>query len=121
MREEKGSKEKSDKLLLKAENYIGSSATVCFLGAIYAAALIDMPVWAKALVAALGGVMFIWGVYLALKAEQTAGYYECSKCGARYVPTFKAVFFAPHMGRTRYMRCPECGEKSWSKKVLEEK
>ena len=25
---------------------------------------------------------------------------------------------APHMGRTRYMKCPECGKRSWQKKVL---
>lgn len=29
-----------------------------------------------------------------------------------------ADFFSPHMGRTRYMKCPECGKRSWQKKVL---
>ena len=23
-----------------------------------------------------------------------------------------------HVGRTRYMKCPECNEKSWQKKVI---
>ena len=43
---------------------------------------------------------------------------ECKKCGHRYVPTFKAVNLAMHMGRTRYLKCPECGKKSWQKKVI---
>ena len=43
---------------------------------------------------------------------------ECPNCGERYVPTFKAVFLAPHMGRTRQMKCPHCGNKGWHKKVL---
>lgn len=53
-----------------------------------------------------------------LKIEQTAGYYECAKCGHRYVPTYKSVFMAAHVNRTRHMRCPKCGKKSWQKKVL---
>lgn len=53
-----------------------------------------------------------------LTQVQLAGYYECKECGHRYVPTYKAVNLAPHMGRTRYMKCPKCNEKSWQKKVL---
>ena len=50
--------------------------------------------------------------------EQKAGYYECQKCGHRYVPTYSKTLFAQHMGRTRFMKCPKCGERSWQKKVL---
>jgi len=54
----------------------------------------------------------------ALMIEQKAGYYECKKCGHRYVPQYGSVFMAMHMGRTRYMRCPHCGKWSWQKKVI---
>ena len=53
-----------------------------------------------------------------LKVEQIAGYYECSKCHHKYIPTYKSINLAPHMGRTRYMKCPKCNKKSWNKKVL---
>ena len=53
-----------------------------------------------------------------IRIEQTAGYYECQKCHHKYVPEYKSVFWAMHMGRTRYMKCPQCGQKSWNKKVL---
>jgi len=53
-----------------------------------------------------------------LKVEQKAGYYECKNCGHKYIPDYKSVFMAMHMGRTRYLRCPKCNEKTWSKKVI---
>ena len=32
--------------------------------------------------------------------------------------TYWQTNLAMHMGRTRYMKCPECGKRSWQKKVL---
>ena len=66
----------------------------------------------------LGFVLFFLGCFYAIRIEQTAGYYQCKACGHTYVPTYKAVNLAPHAGRTRYMRCPNCGKKTWQKKVL---
>jgi hypothetical protein len=34
------------------------------------------------------------------------------------IPTFRCVFWAMHIVRTRYMRCLKCGKCSWNKKVL---
>lgn len=53
-----------------------------------------------------------------LRVEQVAGYFECGKCHHKYVPTFSSVFFAMHVNRTRYMKCPKCSKWSWNKKVL---
>ena len=44
--------------------------------------------------------------------------YECQKCHDRHVPTFWQTNLAPHIGRTRYMKCPACGRWSYQKKVL---
>ena len=49
---------------------------------------------------------------------RSKGYYECPDCGHRYVPGFAAFINAPHMGRTRKMKCPQCGRRNWQKKVL---
>jgi DNA-directed RNA polymerase subunit RPC12/RpoP len=53
-----------------------------------------------------------------MKLEREAGYYECPHCGHRYVPEGVPFWFAMHMGRTRYLKCPECGKRGWQKKVL---
>ncbi len=111
-------KEQSDKRLLSAEIFIGFTATVILFALIFIAAFLQMEAWLKASLIILGFILFLAGCFYALRLEQVAGYYECKECGHRYIPSFKAVTMAPHMGRTRKMRCPECGKKSWQKKVV---
>ena len=114
-------KELSDKRLLTMEIVIGLTSTIFFF-AMLAVGIIFMtlekPVWAFILPVGVGFVQFIVCMMFALRIEQVAGYYECRKCGHRYVPSYKAVNLAMHMGRTRYMKCPKCGKKSWQKKVI---
>lgn len=114
-------KEEADKRLLSLEVIIGIFATIIFLSFVIAAAYAPLPVWLRICLCVAGAVPFLIGAGLALKIEQTAGYYECAECGNRYVPSFKSVLWAPHVNRTRYMRCPECGKKSWNKKVISKK
>ena len=114
-------KEQSDKRLLTMEIVIGLTSTI-FLFAMLAVGIIFMtlekPIWAFILPVGVGFVQFIICMFFALRIEQVAGYYECRKCGHRYVPSYKAVNLAMHMGRTRYMKCPKCSKKSWQKKVI---
>lgn len=114
-------KEQADKRLLLLEVFIGVTSVVTLLAFVFVASFVEMADWLRIFLIALGFIICLTGCFCALKIEQVAGYYQCKKCGHRYVPTYKAVNMAPHMGRTRYMRCPECGEKSWQKKVLNQK
>ena len=82
------------------------------------ASLMEMQWVVRILLIIFGSIVFIVGIVNCLKIEQSAGYYECAKCHFKYIPTYKSVFFAMHNGRTRYMKCPQCGKKSWNKKVL---
>lgn len=116
--EMKKQKEDADKRLLTMEIIIGALSTLILLVLVFVASFVEMKNWIRILLISFGFITFIIGVYNALKIEQTAGYYECAKCHYKYVPTYKSVFFAMHSGRTRYMRCPKCNEKSWNKKVL---
>ena len=111
-------KEKSDKKLLSLEIFIGITATVVLFVFIALAAFVQMETWLRVSIVIFGFAVFLAGCFYALHIEQTAGYYECKKCKHRYVPEYKSVVNAMHMGRTRYMKCPECGGKSWQKKVL---
>ena len=114
-------KEQSDKRLLTLEIVIGLTSTI-FLFAMLAVGIIFMtlekPIWAFLLPVGVGFVQFIICMAFALRIEQVAGFYECRECGHRYVPSYKSVNLAMHMGRTRYMKCPKCGKKSWQKKVI---
>lgn len=111
-------KEKSDKKLLSIEVFIGVLCMIIFFALIIVASVAPMEEWLRTVLILIGMAPITIACPFMLKIEQTAGYYECQKCGNRYVPTYKSVNLAPHMGRTRYMKCPECHKKSWQKKVL---
>ena len=111
-------KEQADKRLLALEVFIGITATVVLFALIFIAAFVEMEIWLKVSLIVLGFILFLAGCFYAVRIEQVAGYYACRECGHRYIPTYKAVNLAMHMGRTRFMRCPACGKKSWQKKVL---
>ena len=114
-------KEEADRRLLKMEVVIGVLSTL-FLFAMLAVGIVFMtmekPMWVFWPLFGVGMVQFIVGMAFAIKIEQTAGYYECAECGNRYIPKYSSVTFAMHMGRTRYLKCPKCGKKSWQKKVI---
>ena len=111
-------KEQADKRLLCVEVFIGITATVVLFAMVLLASFVQMSNGLRISLMVLGFILFFAGCFYALRIEQVAGYYACKECGHRYVPTYKAVNLAPHMGRSRHMRCPECGKKSWHKKVL---
>ena len=111
-------KEISDKRLLNLEIVIGFISAITLFAFIGIAAFIEMADWLRFLIIGLGVIIFMIGVCYSLYIEQVAGYYECSSCHHKYVPTYKNVFLAQHINRTRKMKCPKCGEKTWQKKVL---
>ena len=111
-------KEESDKRLLALEWVIGILSIIILMAPIFVAAFVPMEEWLRLILIFSGLIPAIIGFCFAMRIEQVAGYYECRKCKHKYVPTYKAVNLAPHMGRTRYMKCPECHEKSWQKKVI---
>ena len=111
-------KQEADKRLLSIEVLTGCLAAGVLLAASLIASIVEMEEWLRVVIIFAGLVPLLIALPFLLKIEQVAGYYECKECGHRYVPTYKAVNLAPHMGRTRKMRCPECGKKSWQKKVI---
>lgn len=111
-------KEEADRRLLFLEIVIGVFSVIVLLGFSLVAYVVQMPDWLRVVLVLTGFVLGMIGLMYALKIEQTAGYYECQKCGHKYIPTFNSVMWAMHFGRTRYMKCPECNKRSWQKKVL---
>ena len=85
---------------------------------IFTSSFIEMPSIIRIILIVLGSIIFVFGLGNGTKIEQVAGYYECGKCHHKYVPTYSSVFFAMHVGRTRYMKCPKCHKNSWNKKVI---
>lgn len=105
------------KTLLSLEVFICLLSCICMFGLIMIAAWVPLNNIIRMTLMGVSFVPFIIACYYAIKIEQLVGYYQCGNCGHEYIPSFKAVLWAMHIGRTRYMKCPECGEKTWQKKV----
>ena len=115
-------KEEGDRRLLKLEKIVGFLFVTYFIFI-----LLTMNYFVEKNIISENMFLFIVIISLVyivvmgsvlLRVEQIAGYYECGKCHNKYIPTYKSVNLAPHLGRTRYMKCPKCEKKSWNKKVL---
>lgn len=110
--------EEKDKQLLRTEYLMGIPAIISGLVICLVAAFVEMPTGLRIALLAFVLVMVFTVAFLAVGIEQKAGYYECQKCHDRHVPTYWQTNLAMHVGRTRYMKCPQCGQWSWQRKVL---
>ena len=111
-------KEESDKKMLALEWVIGILSVVVLLVPIFIAAYLPMEDWQRIVLCCSGVIPAFVGFFFAIKIEQVAGYYKCKHCNHCYVPTYKVMSLSMHMGRTRYMKCPKCGKRSWQRKVV---
>ena len=111
-------KQEADKRLLFMEFAIGIPAILLFFGLTMVAAYVPMEAWARVLIIVGAFILILIASFFAVRIEQVAGYYQCKHCKHKYVPTYKQVVFAPHYGRTRYMKCPKCKKFSYQKKVI---
>ena len=112
-------KQEADRRLLFIEIILGIISTLIIFGATMIASFLEIKDWQRIVIIVVGVVIGFIGIMYCVKIEQVAGYYECKNCKHRYVPTYKSVNLAMHMGRTRYLKCPKCGQKTWNKKVIE--
>ena len=112
--------EERDRRALKLEYWLGFSAVLSGSVLILLASFLVMPFWLRMVLSAFALMMILLVSFIAVGIEQKAGYYECGCCHHRYVPSYRQVILSMHRGRTRYMKCPVCGKRSWQKKVLGE-
>lgn len=110
--------ERSAKFIFALEWVLGILSTIFLLSIVLAVSYFSMPTYLKVVLILLAVVCFIVGITFCLIIEKDVGYYECPHCHYKHIPSFKAVLFAMHLGRTRYFKCPKCGKRGWNKKVV---
>ena len=111
-------KEEADKRLLNVEIVLMIISILFLFAAVAVFAFVELPSWAKILILVGGFVQLIIAGLISFRIEQKAGYYECKHCHNRYVPTYSRSIIAPHIGRSKYMKCPSCHRWSWHKKEI---
>ena len=110
--------ERKNKTIWTSMWIIMSVCIIALLGGITIAAfLIPEGVWQLVTIIGLA-VLFLIPCFYALKLEVSVGAYKCKKCGHEIVPTYSQALNAMHCGTTRYLKCPECGKRTWCKKIL---
>ena len=85
-------KERSDKLSLSIEIVLGIISMIVLFSAILVAAFVELPVWARIVIAISGVCIGFVGLHFCTVIETKAGYYECDKCHHKYVPTLGQVY-----------------------------
>ena len=110
--------EKNNKTLLMLETVIGLTSSITFMIIIFVTCFTEMDLIARIVLIGTSILVFIIGIFFAMKLEREAGYYECNKCHNKYIPNNIPFWFSMHFGRTRYLKCPKCGKYSWNKKIL---
>lgn len=111
-------KQEKDKQLLNLEIFIGVTFSLILFICVFVGAFANIQDSFKIIIIVFGFVFFLTGCLYALRIEQIAGYYKCDKCGNKYIPTYKSMLVSQHVNRTRKMKCPKCGKKSWQRKIL---
>ena len=111
-------KERADRRLLRIETVMGFVSVALMLALCVFAAYAPIEDWMRIVLIIIGFVPVLVLTPFMIRIEQIAGYYECKKCGHRHIPKYSSVFASMHRGRTRYMKCPKCHERSWQKKVI---
>lgn len=114
----KQTQEKTAKFLLTLEWIIGIFSIIILLTFTAIASFVPMSDALRIILVISGVIIILPGLHFCLIIEKDAGFYECKHCKHKYVPTYKQVTCAMHMGRTRYMKCPHCHKYSWNKKVI---
>lgn len=62
--------------------------------------------------------IFFISMFFALKTiKKDKGEYECLDCKNIIEPSFKEIVYSIYSDDTRFLKCPNCGKKTWHKKV----
>ena len=112
-------KENKRKLILEVVVVMITLLASCTL--IMLSGLLEMETWLRVTLIAIGLVVMFGGIGVAAVLEMTAGYFECSKCGAYFVPTKTAYIMGVHTVMRRHLKCPHCGKRNWCRRRLAQK
>ena len=110
---------KTNKVLLRAEYFIIVASIVMLLMCEMLAAFLNIATYLRIVLIVIGLLNVVVMFIVCVIIETKVGFYQCGKCGHKYIPTYGQSINSMHMGRTKYMKCPKCKQRSWNKKVAE--
>ncbi|MBQ6393690.1 helix-turn-helix transcriptional regulator [Candidatus Saccharibacteria bacterium] len=106
-----------NKRFLLYEAVFGTLLVLMFVVLMFVVSFPEMEESFRTISIIFGLTLVVIGSSFCIKIETEVGKYKCKNCDHLYIPKYSSTFFAPHIGRTRYMICPKCHKKSWQKKI----
>jgi len=79
-----------------------------------------LPIDGSVALVALSSITVVLALIIVTVFDYSTGKYECKKCGHKFKPTFSAYIWGIHTPTRRYLKCPDCGEKSFCKMHMEQ-
>jgi len=73
-----------------------------------------------AVLVAIAIILFFAAVIFFAKIDCETSSYECRSCGHIFKPVFIDYIMGMHSLKTRRLKCPECGQKTWCKRKNKE-
>ena len=82
------------------------------------AGVAQIQTWMRWVLIGIGAFLIIGGGVIGGALDINTGTFECKYCKTRFVPTASAYIAGPHTILTRYLKCPNCGKKSYCRHRL---
>lgn len=82
------------------------------------AGVADLQTWLRWTILGIAVLLAVGGIGIAAAVDIHTGTFECKYCKTRFVPTAGAYIAGPHTILTRYLKCPNCGKKSYCRRRL---
>ena len=95
------------------------SACLFYLGIVTLASLTleDGPILGT--IICIATILLVSVCFYGFKLEVDAGYYECRRCHHIFEEkNYFKLLMSPHIGTSRYQKCPKCGKWSMMKKIM---
>lgn len=110
--------EQNNKKILNRILIIEIISCLIFIGLLFTIInLLEEGILLYSLIVILLVIFVIINLYF-LNIEVRTGYYECQNCHHIYKPeSYIKTMLAPNMNRTRYLKCPNCNQRHWARKV----
>ena len=108
-----------DKTIFIATYIMMFSVLIIYLLACYLTAYYISKESTQTIIILSSTLVLIIAAFCAIAIESKVSCFICKKCNHKFQPSAKKMTVAPHIWTTRYLKCPECGKRSWCKKTIQ--
>ena len=109
---------KNSKRLIYAEVAIFAISLVAFFALVLVSGLAALEDWLRVTLVVASLVILFGGIFVCTHLDADSSIYECKHCHVHFKPSVGAYLIGMHTITKRYLKCPECGKRSWCKRRL---